>query len=301
MEICDKCGVVYDAEYDSGNNTPYFVRYEDIGHMQDAGMNLEFFKTVFMNYWWNGLFFVIYLGALVYIVRQKSFVMKQVFVGPFVILLATVFNPLVMGPILQITEWENRYSRFFWMLPVEILSAYILACLIENQRRMEEKTAVIIIVACLVFLCGSSATEMSLDDNIYKVDDSVIAVAELIDEVSDKERPIVFYDEELYYWIRQYDASLIAGVNAGEMEKYRWMTIEEIDPAEQYEDEGTALAMFVRGVEVEPAIVNQAIKNREVDFFVRDVDVYSDEYLQQLDIVYVDSVEGYELYRCISD
>lgn len=267
--------------------------------MQELGLNFEFYKTTFMNYWWYGLFFVIYLGGLVYIAQQKSSVMKQVFVWPFVILLFTVFNPLVMEPILEMTDWRNRYSRFFWMLPVEILSAYLLARLIERQKRVEEKAAMILLVICLVFLCSSSATEMKLDDNIYKLDHSVIEVAEMLDAASDKENPVVFYDEETYYWIRQYNPSLIAAVKPAEMDLYRWMPMEDIDAEEQYKDEGTALSMFIRGVEVEPETVNQAIENRNVDFFVRNTDFYSDEYLQQLNIAYVDEVEGYELYRCV--
>lgn len=269
--------------------------------MQEFGWNLEFYRTIFTNYWWYGLFFVIYLGGLVYIVQQKSALMKQVFVWPFVILLFTVFNPLVMEPVLQMIDWRNRYSRFFWILPVEILSAYMLARLVEGQRRIEEKTAMVIFVVCLVFLCGSSATEVELDDNIYKLDQSVIEVAEMIEEASDKENPVVFYDEELYYWIRQYDPALIAALKDPEMNLYRWLSLEEIDTTEQYKNERRALSMFVRGVEVEPEIVNQAIESRKVDFFVRDIGLYSDEYLQQLNIVYVDTVAGYELYRCVHD
>lgn len=273
--------------------------YGECEDMQELGLNFEFYRTIFINYWWYGLFFVIYLGCLLYIAQQKSNVMKQVFVFPFVFLLFTVFNPLLMEPILEMTDWRNRYSRFFWMLPVEILSAYLLACLLEKKKRAEERTALAVFVVCLLFLCGGSATKIELDDNIYKLDDSVVEVAELIEAVSDKETPVVFYDEALYYWIRQYDASIIAAVGSEEMETYRWITMDDIDPEEQYEDEGTALSMFVRGVEIEPETVNHAMESRNVDFFVRNTDFYSEEYLQQLNIVYVDEVDGYELYRCV--
>ena len=45
--------------------------------------------------------------------------------------------------------------------------------------------------------------------------------------------------------------------------------------------------------------MNHAMESRNVDFFVRNTDFYSEEYLQQLNIVYVDEVDGYELYRCV--
>ena len=269
--------------------------------MQDLGLNLEFYKVTFTNYWWYGLFFVIYLAALLYIVRQKSAIMKQIFVWPFVILLFTIFNPLVMEPVLQKTNWQDRYSRFFWMLPVEILCAYVLANLIEKQRRSEEKLIMLLFVGCLIFLCTSSNTEMEPDDNIYKLDNSVIEVAEKLKEVSEEENPVVLYDEELYYWIRQYEPSLLAAVKPKEMDLYRWQTVEEIDPTEQYRNKRRALSMFTRGVEVEPKTINWMLKRREIDFFVRNVDFYSDEYLQQLNIEYVDTVDGYEIYRCVHD
>lgn len=267
--------------------------------MQDLELNLEYYKVTFTNYWWYGLFFVIYLAALLYIVRQKSVLMKQIFVWPFLILLLTVFNPLVMEPILQITDWHNRYSRFFWMLPVEILCAYVLACVIEKQRSAEEKFALTVFIGCLIFLCGSSATKLELDDNIYKIDQSVIDVAERLSELSDQENPVVFYDEELYYWIRQYDPSFIAALPYSEMVIYRWEDAANIDVSEQYESKKKAMAMFAQGVEVEPEIVNRELKKREVELFVRNKDFYSAEYLQQLEIVYVDVVAEYEIYRCV--
>lgn len=261
--------------------------------------NLEFYRSIFISCWWYGLFLIIYLGGVIYIANSKSVELKQIFVWPFLIMLVSIFNPFLIEPILQWTGWQNRYDRFSWMLPAELLSAYILAVLIERQKRAEWRAGMTAMTVCLVFLCGGSATEFALDDNIYKIDDSVIEVAEMIDAASEKERPIVFYDEEMYYWIRQYDASIIAGAKRSEMETYRWMVADEIDAAEQYDSEKKAVAMFVRGIEVEPARINKVFESRKIDFFVRNMNFYSEEYLKQLDLVYVDAVEGYELYRCV--
>ena len=110
--------------------------------MQEMDWNLELYKSIFTNYWEYGLFFVIYLGGLLYVVYQRNALMKRVFVTPFVIFLFTVFNPFVVEPVLRNTaDFRDRYSRFFWMLPAEILSAYLLACLIERQKDGRQKTA----------------------------------------------------------------------------------------------------------------------------------------------------------------
>lgn len=268
--------------------------------MLEQWLNFEFYQGIFAGYWWHGMFFVLYLGAILYLSKHGDSLSKQIFVWPFVISLFTIFNPVIMEQLLRYVEGlESRFTRFFWILPVEILCAYLLACLIEKKQRMEERFGVIVMILCFFFLCGEKATQLELDDNIYKLDSSVIEVAEMIKQVSEEEQSVVFYDEPLYYWIRQYDASLIAAVKDTEMNKYRWIPKEDIDPKAQYKSETRALSMFVRGVEIDPEIVNEAIESREVDFFVRNKNEYSNEYLQQLNIEYVDEVENYELYRCI--
>ena len=42
-------------------------------------------------------------------------------------------------------------------------------------------------------------SELSADDNIYKVDNSVVAVAEMIENNTDKENPVILCDAEMYY------------------------------------------------------------------------------------------------------
>ena len=44
--------------------------------------------------------------------------------------------------------------------------------------------------------------------------------------------------------------------------------------------------------------MNEVFRERQVDFFVRNTQYYSAEYLQQLDLTYVGAVDGYEVYRC---
>lgn len=290
---------MYDTGATRGSDTTIFI-----GKRRDAELewNLAFYKVNFINYWWYGLYVMLYLGIIVYLLRYGSKEKKQIFVVPFFILLFTVFEPFFMEPILSRTgDWRDRYSRFFWMLPVEFLVSYTLVSVMEHQEKKETKTLLLLFVTCLIFLGTGSATELEFDDNIYKVDNSVIAVAEMIERVSKKKQPNVIYDEELYYWIRQYDPALISAVKPEEMKLYLWVAKDQIDLKEQYQNDGTALSMFARGVEVDAEIMNRAIREREIDFLVRNTEFYSAEYLSQLNIEYVDMADGYELYRCLQE
>ena len=56
--------------------------------------------------------------------------------------------------------------------------------------------------------------------------------------------------------------------------------------------------MFQTLIKVDASIMNEVFRERQVDFFVRNTQYYSAEYLQQLDLTYVGAVDGYEVYRC---
>lgn len=76
-------------------------------------------------------------------------------------------------------------------------------------------------------------SELSVDDNIYKVDNSVVAVAEMIENNTDKENPVILCDAEMYYWIRQYDPKLVIPVTNKIMDLYQFQSPDKIDLAEE--------------------------------------------------------------------
>jgi hypothetical protein len=266
--------------------------------MISDAIGIEFFYNNFWQYWGGMLYLVLYLGCLLYLGRYGSKWMKQIFVWPFLFLLLTAYNPLIMGPILSLTGWEDRYCRFFWVLPVEILCAYLLAVLIERQKSGGAKTAVILLGICMVLVCGNKTIPEIPDENIYKMDDYILEMSELIDEEKSTEQPIVMFDPNVYYQIRQYNPTLLAALNNVEMCIYTEQSAEEIDKEEQYVSDGNLGSMFVRGVEVDAEQINRLFRERNVEFFVRNKDYYSDEYLQSLALSYVGEVKGYEVYRC---
>lgn len=264
-------------------------------------IGIDFFLDYFWSYWGNMLYLVLYLGILLYFFKYGSKLMKQIFVWPFIILLLTVYNPLIMGPVLELTGWADRYSRFFWVLPVEILCAYVFATLIERQKNVSNKAVVACLVICIVLMCGDVPIKKIPDENIYKMDNYIIEISELIGEAKTTEQPILVCDRNVYYQIRQYDASLLMAINDLEMSYYGEKQADEIDPSEQYLSGYHAQAMFVRGVEIDAELANLIFQALNVDFFVRNKNYYSDEYMQSLNLSYVGEVEGYEIYRCVHE
>lgn len=266
--------------------------------MGNEAIGLEFFHSIFWGHWGEALYLVLYLGCLLYLTTQQSRLMKQIFVWPAVILLFTIYNPFVMKPVLGILGWEDRYSRFYWLLPAVFLCAYLFSKLVDRMQSGEEKAAAGILVACILLLCTNSPVKVIPDENIYKIPDYVLEISEMIEQNKERENPIIIADQEVYSRIRQYDPQVIEAVNNNEMTRYVRQEAADIPLEDQYADESTAIAMFVKGIEVDINIVNTILQGRDVDFFVRNTAYYTDEYLQQLDIAYIGRVDGYELYRC---
>ena len=168
----------------------------------------------------------------------------------------------------------------------------------NRKAKREVQFAIGAVVLCMVLLCGSSLVKYIPDENVYKIDSWVIETSELIAETSEKENPVILVDQEMYSSIRQYDPTVIEAVNNTEMVRYMFIDTEELPVDGQYDDHSTAVSLFVKGVEVDASIMNEVFRERQVDFFVRNTQYYSAEYLQQLDLTYVGAVDGYEVYRC---
>lgn len=268
--------------------------------MGNEVIGIDFFLNYFWKYWGNMLYLILYLGILLYLGRYGSKLMKQIFVLPFVILLFTVYNPLIMETVLEVTGWADRYSRFFWLLPVEILCAYMFAVLIERQKNMGSKAAMVCLAACMVLMCGGTLIKKIPDENIYKMDDYILEISELIAKEKVAEQPVIICDRNVYYQIRQYDASLRMAIENTTMTMYGEKQADEIDTAEQSLGRDYAEGMFVRGAEIESETANAIFQEKNVDFLVRNTDYYSDEYMDMLNLLYVGEVEGYEIYRCVN-
>lgn len=264
-------------------------------------LDLDYFVGRFYQCWWNVLYIVVYIGCLFYIARKKDKVMLQIFVGMFLAALITIFNPLIMEPLLDKIGWKDRYIRFYWILPVGFLCSFFATKLIAEQKKGAERNILLLFLTCFIFLCGGSMSELSADDNIYKVDNSVVAVAEMIENNTDKENPIILCDAEMYYWIRQYDPKLVIPVTNKIMDLYQFQSPDKIDLAEEKKSWKNAVSMFMHGVEIDVDIANKIFEDKEIDFVVCNKEYYSDFYLSYLNLSYVDSVDGYELYRCISN
>ena len=123
-------------------------------------------------------------------------------------------------------DFESEFYRFFWLVPLPFLLAYIL---VESGVRLKKGwkragsliAAVGGLVLSVISLLSSSLPPI-YSKNVYKVEDDLLTVAELIHRDSTEEEPKVALPLEYNLQARQYDPSLRLTIGAKQDAVLAW-------------------------------------------------------------------------------
>lgn len=179
-------------------------------YIHDLGLN--FVKTCFTNYWGYLCFFGIYIFIVIFMFLsiKKEHKMLSIY---NLFLFATIFNPALIKYFFAPFQMDDVYYRFIWLLPVNILLAYLGTQCIDLGTTAFQKAFVGICIVGTIMLVGSPVkywkSAVNFPDNLYKVSDDVLEVSEYIHQDTTEENPRIAVAQELIMSMRQYDASLI--------------------------------------------------------------------------------------------
>lgn len=265
--------------------------------------NIPYLYNSLRSYGKSMWYLVLFIGSLIYIARRRDKVMLQVLVWPAAItfpVLLILYNLAVTNPLFEKIDLAGTFSRFFWIIPIIILGSYMMAVLIQKQQRIWGKLVVAIMLLMMVRVEGGRAILLSPSENIYKVPDEVIEVADFISEIKEQENPIVLCDCNLYYYLRQYDPTIVL---VGDINYIRYIGDTDGIPPEvaAISITGELALIFISNYEeeVNAEVINTAFEEKEVNFWIVDSDWYKgDEYLQALDIQFAGNAGKYDIYRC---
>lgn len=161
---------------------------------------------------------VVYVALVVGFAVKGTKQERAWFVWPGVVWLLTVFNPLVAIPFIKMFSVDVRYYRYFWLLPLPFLLGYILVKLLDRCNKVGKA----LVIAAVVGLCiagnGYMLKHSGVPDNIYKVNQYIVDMAEYIHNDSEKEENVVLYDVAFFCEMRAYDASMMPYISRYELE-----------------------------------------------------------------------------------
>ena len=267
--------------------------------MVNSKYGFGFFIECWKNYWGGNIAVpILFLISIIYIICKRDKLWNRAIVFPFVLGLCTIFNPWLMNRVLGKLNWYNRYYRFYWIVPVSLLISVAFADIWAKCKKEWMKVC-LVIFGCFGLLCFGNPVLTDFSHwNIYKVDHNAIECSDIIHQDTEEEEPTVLVNLSLAMTIRQYDPSLKAVHGLFDFLPNYYSDVSTI--YDNYISRGEYLKLFGNyNVEVESELINQSLKEMDVDYFIRYKSWYSDEYIQSLNLFRVGETEEYDVYRVI--
>lgn len=158
------------------------------------------------------LIYIISLVILVIAGKKKS---REIFVFPIIIAVFTVFNPVIMYIIAGKIGLAARLKRIYFILPVAILTAYMMVSLVNRFKAQKLRLIIAICSTVLlaVMLISSNTTVISpvfgnVASNFSKMDNLVVEMDKMIHDNTDSETAKVLYTDSDFFEMHTYDPTI---------------------------------------------------------------------------------------------
>lgn len=243
----------------------------------------------------------IYILAVIVVTILGDYKARRVFVYPAMVLVLTVFNPLIMNYVIKRLGMEGRYYRFFWLLPIGVTVAYALALIYDRLKKKIIWVALAGVLAVLIVVTGTNALDYRRGaENVLKISQYDVMVDEAIRADCEDEEITCAYLDPTFVMLRSYDAGIL---NTFKRSQWLYWAIDlEDDDAIQREIErknsSYVLAMLLRyGIQTDVEVFQNAIQENGVQYMIVTESPEINAYFSSMgyEQIYYDSI--YAVYR----
>ncbi len=199
------------------------------------------------------LYLILYGIGIIFIIWRGRKSEKRTFLYPSLVLLLTVFNPLLPVTIDRFFDVNKEYYRTLWIVPVVPLLAYLAVKFVTLPNRSSNYRNAVFLGFCCIFLGAGTfvyADGYIEQENIYKVPNDVIEVSELIHEHAMVKYPKAICDFRLHMELRQYDASILLTADRTQYLAVMQQTYQDDQTLEQNRAVNRILDVILKGEEV---------------------------------------------------
>lgn len=258
----------------------------------------SFIKMVYFAYGSGAaLYTLVYLAALIFFAAGRNKKLMAAFSFPAIAWALTVFNPIVIAIIVPLLNFHKRFYRFFWMVPFFTVTAFVFTKAVCQARLKWLQTLLFVSLSLLMIVFGASSIErMRKPENIYKIRNETIHMADAIAADAKDVPAVVLMPESYFLEMRLYRVEI--GSPLGRPE-YLNFAPEEKD-VNRIVEEGNAkkiLALFLRNIQMKPKIFKKAVKKRKVTHIILENWHTGGEYLENLGAECIYSTENAKLFR----
>lgn len=267
-------------------------------------LGIHFVKTCFSLYWENIYFFGIFITGIFLFLTKKNIFKKYISVYTL-FLFATIYNPILIYLVYAHFNQDEVYYRFFWLLPVNIVIAYMGTLCIEKTSGYPAKTGLAVIILCAVLLLGKSGINTTeffkIPDNLFKVSDEALELSEYIHGNATDENPRIAISSDLLMIIRQYDASLLLTLDRDYV--LCWLgspLFQGLSANNNYTAQKEIMDVIYGGNVSNPDEFREALKSTSTQYIIFHKSVNIQDFLQIEGYQYVAETENYLVYRTMT-
>ena len=260
---------------------------------------IGYLSAVMSVYMENCAYFVLYLLGLIYILIKGNEREREIFLPSSLIMLLTIYNPVVPLMLNKFFDVNSEYYRLFWIAPVVILTGYIATKIIFDTTGKRELIAVCIFGVVIGMFAGNYAYKDGYrkTENIYQIPDELIEISELIHGDCNAEYPKSFFEYEYNMQIRQYDPKMQLTIDR---EAYLRAVAEDY-PRDMIEGEDypevRLLASLVRGQYVDPEAFADALERTKTEYIVLSKGNTGEELLKDAGLSKVGETGSHVIYK----
>lgn len=217
---------------------------------------LNYFFSMTKAYWGSigfGLLFTIALIAL--LVLEKEKIKRYIIVWYTLFVLVFIYNPItlmVCKKLLEPTTFDQYYLRFFSLIPVMAVIAYMFTIVLKRFTGVKKLAGVVVVCALIALLGNCIYTEdwFTKAENRNKVPQDVVTLCDLFaDDDSDVIR--IMAPQDIAVYLRQMESKFSMPYSRSLPDEAYELTNENPDPSEivRYAKENNVSYVVVSAVD----------------------------------------------------
>ena len=237
--------------------------------------------VIFKQYGGNGYLLVLFLASMLYLLIAEKDIRKKLVmaVAPLIILVG-FFIPYTRIAYVAILHEGDTYYRILWLFPMAASIAYAGCKLFKDHKRIG-----LVVVSAIIIISGRLVYKneyMYKAENAYHIPQTVV---DICDEISPKEgepRVRAVFPGEFIHFVRQYDTSILMPYGRDVI----------------HNDYYNAVYVAFQ----KPEIINaeellEATRQSQCHYIIMHKDRQIDVKLEDMGLVVVDTIGGYNIYK----
>ncbi len=244
-------------------------------------------------------YLLMYLLAVVYILVKGDKRDKELFLPGALVLLFTVYNPLVPLVLDKVFDVASEYYRLFWIAPVVILVPYVAVKIVSQLPTKGGRIASIVLVIAMFILGGNFVYAKGIDvaQNIFKIPDELIEISEMIHNDSKSTYAKAFFEYEYNMEIRQYDPKMLLCIDREDYIYAMNYTYTDEMLSDEEPPVNRILALLVRNQNIDPEVFTDALEATGTEYVVLTKGHPRSAYIRKAGLSVVGETATHTVYR----